>query len=369
MRRLLFLMSDTGGGHRAATRAIIAALEQKHKAEFETKLVDMWRDYTNLPKMPEWYGPWINNHPQSYEANYWLSDRIMKNPALSRIYERSMFGKMQHLYTQHPSDIVVCVHSVFVRPSLYAREKLGLHMPFVSVVTDYALPTVLWYDQRATKTLVPTPPALERGQELGLDTNKLILTGPIIHPRFTNLKISKAEARTELGWQENANIILLVGGGDGMGALFDTARAIDAAKHNAQLVVVAGKNNELKSALENNAWQKPTRIYGFVNNMEVFLRASDLLISKAGPASIVEAANMGVPLVLNGAIKYQESPNAEYVVQQGAGLYAEGPVAVANAIEKILNAPEKLAAMQQAVQKLAVPDATEKIAAEIWDCL
>ena len=89
-REILFLMSDTGGGHRAACNAITAALEVQHAGEFTATLVDMWREGTPWPfnKMPELYGPWVNKHPRSYEAQYWINDRIMKNLVISHLYEQ-----------------------------------------------------------------------------------------------------------------------------------------------------------------------------------------------------------------------------------------------------------------------------------------
>jgi 1,2-diacylglycerol 3-beta-galactosyltransferase len=371
MKRILFLMSDTGGGHRAACRAIVAALEEHHAGEFSFELVDMWKDYTAYPfnTMPTTYGKWVNLHPSSYEAQYWIGDRLFKNKLAAKLYERNMYPRIRHLYKRHPADIVVCVHSVFVRPSVYALRKLGLQTPFISVITDYALPTILWYDTRADKTLVPVKPAYQRGLELGLDPKKLVLTGPVMHPRFSKMQLSKLEARDHLGWDKTAKIAILVGGGDGMGPLLETAKAIDANPTDSQLVVLAGKNAPLKAALEAQNWRKKTMIYGFTSEFDVFLRAADVLISKAGPATITEAAALGTPMILNGAIKFQESPNAEYVVQQGAGLYAEGANKVAAALEDVLSTPGKLEALETGVKKLADPLAVYRIAEEIWGSL
>ena len=371
MKRILFLMSDTGGGHRAACNAIIAALEEKHAGEFVFELVDMWQEYTPYPfnTMPTTYGKWVNVHPSSYEAQYWIGDRLFKNKLAAKLYERNMYPRIRHLYQRHPSDIVVCVHSVFVRPSLYALQKLGLALPFISVVTDYALPPILWYDPRADKTLVPVQPAYDRGLELGIDPKKLILTGPVMHPRFSKMSLSQLEARQKLGWDENAKIVILVGGGDGMGPLLETAKAIDASSADSQLVVLAGKNTGLKNTLEAVPWKKKTTIYGFTSEFDVFLRAADLLISKAGPATITEAAALGTPMIINGAIKFQESPNAEYVVREGAGMYAEGASKVALALEQVLSTPDKLEQLKAGVKKLADASAVYRIADEIWQSL
>ncbi len=370
-KRVLFLMSDTGGGHRAACRAITAALDEKYPNQLQYELVDMFRDFAPFPlnTLPKTYGIWYNNHPASYEAQFWLTDRVFRKGLGHRVYSKVVFPKIKYLYQRHPADIVVCVHGAFVRPSVDALRKQKRQIPFLTVITDYAKPSSLWYDNRADKTLVPVPPALTRGLELGIDASKLILTGPVMHPRFSKMHLTQAAARAKLGWDQDAKIVILAGGGDGMGPMLETAKAIDASVANAQLVVLAGKNVALKESLETIQWRKKTIIYGFTTDFDLFLRAADVLISKAGPATIVEAAALGTPMILNGAIKYQESPNAEYVVQQGAGLYAEGAQKVAATLEQVLSTPGKLEAMQAAVQKLAEPEAVYRIAEHIWTSL
>jgi 1,2-diacylglycerol 3-beta-galactosyltransferase len=369
MPHILFLMSDTGGGHRAAAGAIEAALQQQHPGEFTTQLVDVWKDYYPFPfnTLPRNYSRWVNSSPGSYSAQYWIMDRVLRPTPAGEIYRRMALPRMKRLFQDYPADIIVCVHSVFARPGAYAVHELGISAPFITVITDYAWPPIAWYDSLATCTLVPTQPAYERGLALGLDAQRMRLTGAPVHPKFTNLSLTQAEARAELGWEAQRPSILLVGGGDGMGPLLATAHAIDAKHLDCELVIVAGRNEVLKSALDEIAWQGPTRVYGFVDNMQVLMKAADAMISKAGPASITEAAILGVPLVLSGAIKYQESPNVDYVVAHGAGVYAPGPQRVADSLAGILaDGGKQLEQLKAGVKKLAQPDAIWKIAREIW---
>jgi 1,2-diacylglycerol 3-beta-galactosyltransferase len=362
-------MSDTGGGHRAASRAIEAALHEKHPGQFTSELVDMWKEYTPFPfnTMPQTYSQWVNVSPNTYSANFWLGERVFQQRAWSRLYCEQMYPRLKHLYTDHPADIIVCVHSVFVRPAVYALRKAKIDLPFVTVITDYAWPTVLWYDAHVDRCLVPTEPAYRRGITLGLKPAQLVLTGAPVHPKFTRVTLTKRQARDQLGWKKYATIVLLIGGGDGMGPLVATARAIDAQAVNCELVVITGRNAALKSLLESMAWKRPTRIYGFVEDMQVFMRAADLLITKAGPATITEAALVGLPMVLSGAIKYQESPNVDFVVRHRAGVYAPGPKRAASTVAGLLeDGAGSLRGLAEGVRNLAQPDAIWNIADEIW---
>jgi 1,2-diacylglycerol 3-beta-galactosyltransferase len=368
MAHILFLMSDTGGGHRAAARAIEAALQERHPGQFTAELVDVWKDYMPFPlnTLPNNYSRWVNVAPSSYSAQFWIGDRLARQWAWSRLYCQQMYPRMRRLYDEHPADIVVCVHSVFVRPAVFALRRLQIDRPFITVITDYAWPTVLWYDKQVDRCLAPTEPAYRRGLSLGMRPEQMVLTGAPVHPKYTRVHVTKHEAREQLGWTQTDPVVLLVGGGDGMGPLVATARAVDARRAAFQQVVVAGRNQAMKAALDATQWQHPTRVYGFVDNLQVFMRAADLMITKAGPATITEAALIGTPMVISGAIKFQESPNVDYVVAHGAGVYAPGPQRVAGAVERLLsNGNHTLQELAQGVKKLAQPDAIWNIADEI----
>src|SRR5579859_5102082 len=170
MPHILFLMSDTGGGHRAASRAIEAALQERYPGQFSAELVDVWKDYYPFPfnTLPRNYSRWVNISPATYSAQFWFNDHVFRNEAISQAVCVAELPRMKKLFAQHPADLVVCVHSVFARPAAYAHRHLNLSGPFVAVITDYALPTVVWYSQDSDLTLVPTQPAFERGLTLGL---------------------------------------------------------------------------------------------------------------------------------------------------------------------------------------------------------
>ncbi len=363
-------MSDTGGGHRAAARAIEAALTVHHAGQFTTELVDVWKDYTPFPlsTMPEFYTPWVNTSPSSYSALFWLNDNIVSpRPPSGRLYAEVTYPAMKRLYAEHPADIVVCVHSVFVRPAVHALRLQRKTTPFITVITDYAWPTVLWYSPRVDRCLVPTPPAYERGLKLGLRPDQMRLTGAPVHPKFTNIGLTRDQAKQQLGWNPALPAVLLVGGGSGMGPLITMARTIDARRLPCQLIVVTGRNEHLKAELEAHSWQRPTYIYGFTDNMQVLMTAADVIVTKAGPATITEAALVGLPLILSGAIPFQESPNTEYVVQNGAGIYAPGPRKVADSLASLFSDDgTRLRQLSEGVRKLARPDAIWQIAEEIW---
>lgn len=369
-KRVLILMSDTGGGHRAAAEAIRAALHIRHGEQaVNVELVDVFRDYSPPPLkyMPEFYPWWINRSKTSWGAGYNLSNTPRRAHILSNTMYATIERGLKRMFREHPADVVVSVHSVLTQPAMRALTRLEQRPPFIVVVTDLVSTHHFWYDARCERCLVPTQVAYERGMESGLREHQLRNTGLPVHPRFISGLKGKAEARQQLGWQPDLPAVLLVGGGEGMGPIYKTARAINDRRLKCQLIVVAGHNKQLKADLEADDWNQPTIIYPFVKDMPTVMAATDVLVTKAGPATITEATIAGVPMILYDAIPGQETGNVDYVVQNGIGVFAPSPEGVSRALQKWLaEGPAGMQKRAQHARDLARPNAVFDIADEIW---
>jgi len=367
-RRVLVIMSDTGGGHRAAAEAIQNATERLHPGQLVFDLVDVFRDYTPPPFRfaPRIYPTWVN-----YAAPTWGMSFAMTNDALRSRMAVNFFylywrRGLQRLFREHPADLVIGVHSILTRPVMKALRYVPNPPPFVSVVTDLMSTHAFWYDPGVTRCLVPTPQAYERGLQFGLQPHQLRLTGLPIHPKFLEDLTSKAEARRALGLCEDLPLVLLVSGGEGMGPLFKIAEAINQKRAACQMVVVAGRNDKLRHQLEQHHWNQPTKIYGFVDFMPKLMAAADMLVTKAGPATITEAFTAGLPIIISGAIPGQEAGNVDLVVANGAGVFAPSPQGVAQTVlDWLQRGADELRERAEKARQLAKPQAVWEIAEEV----
>lgn len=115
-----------------------------------------------------------------------------------------------------------------------------------------------------------------------------------------------ASLRSKLGVEEDLPAVLVVGGGDGMGGIVDIAKALgdklgkSGSSPAYQLIVVCGNNEAAQKQLSNQKWAPGVKVFikGFVNNMDEWMRASDALVTKAGPGTIAEASICGLPCML-----------------------------------------------------------------------
>lgn len=113
------------------------------------------------------------------------------------------------------------------------------------------------------------------------------------------------------------------------------------------------------------------RAYPYLHEeMGAALAAADLVVSRAGASTLGEFPAFGLPAILvpyPHAWRYQQV-NAEYLAQHGAALIvpdAALPQQLAETVLGLFAKPDRLAAMRQAMRRLAQPQAAERIAAQL----
>lgn len=358
---ILFLFSDTGGGHRSATEAIIEALNLEYDGHFTTEMVDIFKEYAPQPlnRAPEFYAR-LSRVPQAWGVGYRLSDGSRRARLLAATSWPYLRRQMRKLVERHPSDLIVSLHPLANAPALRALGKK--HPPFITVVTDLVTVHAFWYHPHVDLCVVPTSAAYRRAIKFGMKAEQMRVIGLPVADRFCRPAGDRSTIRARLEWDTDRPMILLVGGGEGMGPLEKTARAIAKAGLPAGLAVITGRNKDLKARLESYSWPEHTYIYGFVRQMPDFMQAADILVTKAGPGTISEAFNAGLPLILYSRLPGQEEGNVSYVTSQGAGVWAPRTDEIVAALADWLSHPGKHRQAAAAARRLARPQAAREIA-------
>lgn len=358
---ILFLFSDTGGGHRSAAEAIIEALQFEFPDHFDIRMIDFFRQYAPLPLnfAPEIY-PYLSRYPKMWKLGYEASNGTRRIRLFYDVMWPYLRRAVRHLLKENPVDLIVSVHQLVNIPLL--RSGLKNDIRFVTVVTDLVSTHSAWYHPGADLVIVPTIPAREKALKSGLPNEKIAVIGQPIAEKYINQFQTKVELRNDLGWDPNLLTVLLVGGGEGMGNLEKHALALNKSYLPIQLIIVAGRNQPLKTKLENQSWNMPTKIYGFVREMPNFMYAADVLITKAGPGTISEAFIAGLPLILYSKMPGQEDGNIGYVVNQGAGIWAPHPDQMVESLRNWIANPVDLKNVSNRSKQLAKPNASKEIA-------
>ncbi|KAK3039974.1 hypothetical protein RJ639_027164 [Escallonia herrerae] len=391
-KNVLILMSDTGGGHRASAEAIRDAFKLEFGDEYRIFVKDVWKEYTGWPlnNMERQY-KFMVKHVQLWKVAFhgtsprWIHSLYLA--AIAAFYANlrnflicaALFAyrEVEAGLMEYKPDIIISVHPLMQHIPLWVLKWQGLQKKviFVTVITDLNTCHPTWFHPGVNRCYCPSEEVAKRALVDGLEESQIRVFGLPIRPSFCRAILSKDELRVELEMDLTLPAVLLMGGGEGMGPVKKTAKALgdslfdkETGKPIGQLIIICGRNKLLVSTLESLEWKIPVKIRGFETQMQKWMGACDCIITKAGPGTIAEALIRGLPIILNDYIPGQEKGNVPYVVDNGAGVFTRSPKETARLVaEWFSTKTDELQRMSENSLKLAQPNAVFDIVKDIHE--
>eukprot|EP00668_Euglena_longa_P000741 GGOE01000894.1.p1 GENE.GGOE01000894.1~~GGOE01000894.1.p1 ORF type:complete len:459 (-),score=127.96 GGOE01000894.1:565-1899(-) len=374
-KRVLILMSDTGGGHRASANAVAAALEELMPGALDLHIVDVltefgvWplgnavQDYKTLLRRPAVYG-----------FCYWMMQQPMVRPCAESLAHLTNTAGFRRCFEEHQPDLVVSVHPFMQSLSLRALEQLGggqRRVPFATVVTDLASCFPSWFHPKVDLCIVPSDELRQEARRCGVPSTCLRQLGLPVRREFwagPPSPTDKPALRHKLGLPADRRLVVLMGGGDGIGLLEAIATQLHTQLASqlpttSQLLIICGSNAALQQKLAAHPWSTvPVHVKGYTPAMATVMAAADILVTKAGPGTITEACLSGLPCIVSGFIPGQEAGNVSFVEKSGFGVHTPDPKKIAETAVAWLKDDAKWAELSAAACRAAKPDATLDIA-------
>jgi 1,2-diacylglycerol 3-beta-galactosyltransferase len=317
--RVLITTADTGGGHRAMSRAIAGAIHRRYpSAEISTEDVFGLPPRTALERATQLYGPCIRVTPWLYGWLYHLSNRADASRLMARAQDAAD-RKLALLIERSRPDVVVNTHPLANRSLVRAIEMVGRPIPIFASVSELMSVHRSWVEPGLALLNTATTESYRAVRAQGADARRVRCVGLPVDERFAMVEARPAELRSGLGLDPDRFTVLLVGGGEGAGGIEVIARSIDRAGLPLQLVVVCGRNEAMQARLAHGPLRTPARVFGFVKTMPELMRASDLVVTKGGPQTIAEALVASRPVILTQTLPGQEEGNDAFVESRGVG--------------------------------------------------
>lgn len=361
--RIVLIYADTGGGHRSTAQAIATALRAQYGDGIQTELVNA-TPYMPYPfnQAEHWY-PVAIAHARGAYALFWhvTNNKLYAHAAQSAMHATGT-RHISRFFAQHPADAYVSCHPL-VNQLLPATAKQRCPgTPFLAVVSDMVTVHALFWSQNLDHIMVPTRQAKALAVHDGIRPEQITVTGQPVLPDFAERARRGRTLRASLALAPDTPTVLLMGGGDGMGRMLETAQAIGRSGLPLQLVVACGRNESARAALMHAQHCTPVHAIGFTDNVPEYMGASDVLVTKAGPGAICEAFVAGLPVVLYDAVPGQESGNVDLVVQSGAGIWRPTPAAVVEQLRTWIDDPAARQRAAHASLANARPEAALNVA-------
>jgi len=369
-RRLLFLFSDTGGGHRSSAHAVAQALRDMYGERVQIDLVDFLAHYAPWPlnRLGDIYPHLVRMRGWPWAIGYHLSNGQLRVKLLTQCCWPMVRESLLRILRERPADVIISCHPILNHWFQHTLTKIENETSLITLVTDLNTAHAFWFAPGVSHCIAPTVGAGQCAVASGLPAECISVTGlPVSSHFITAAQEDPLDVRRGLGLDPSLPVALLVGGAEGMGPLRRLSQMIADTGLPAQLALVTGRNERLRKRLTAEEWPLPVRVEGFVSNMHEWMRAADLLVSKASPSTVSEALVVGLPIVLSGALPGQERPTVDYIVQAGAGIWAPTAKQVATTVRDLLTSDHrKREQMAACAHSLAQPEAARRVAEIVW---
>ena len=181
----------------------------------------------------------------------------------------------------------------------------------------------------------------------------------------------KLVSARELGLDSHRPVILQLSGGVGIGPIEQIHQGLLRIKMPLQVVAITGHNQNIRKKLEaiDAPRQHDRRVIGFTKQIDTFMAAADLIVTKPGGLTASESLCRGLPMMIVDPIPGQETRNSDFLLENGAAVKINGLATISLKVESVLNDPEKLRRMGEFAFSLGRPDAASSVAEQCLSLL
>jgi UDP-N-acetylglucosamine:LPS N-acetylglucosamine transferase len=233
-------------------------------------------------------------------------------------------------------DLVVSVHPLCARLAAGVLRAVPDPPPHHCVVTDLVSVHRCWAAPGVAAFYVATSQAAAALVAAGIPAARIHVTGMPVRCGFT-LPPSAPPRGPQIA-------VLLLGGGRATSGLERAARTLLAGRLPLRLVVVCGRNERLRRRLAARGHGDAT-VLGWRDDVAALMRASNVVVTKAGSATLAEAFSQARPALTYQALPGQEEGNVVLLEQEGLGRHVAD-----------------VAALPAAIVELCARDATPRVA-------
>ena len=383
--RILNATVTAGGGHLAAAAALNEAWSALRPEDCLEK-VDLVKFFSPLHRRvhADGYVQLVTRAPELWGLMFEKTDRpevARRMNRLRRLFPSNSRTRFARCVRQFDPDVVLCTHYLpletlgqlrqkaqsgrgtrGVRSQKGRAEAARPHPLVVCIITDFEA-HALWMDPCVDLYCVAAEETKARLVARGAAPENVVVTGIPVSSKFS-AKVEPKAVRKAMGLRDDLPVLLVPSGGFGMGPVGQVVAALDKVERPFQVLVVTGRNAELRQELAAQDRKHPTRVLGFVTNMHELMTIADLILTKPGGLTSSEALALGRPLFILNPIPGQEAANSDFLLERGAAAKVNRVEDLPYRLEQLLGS-KKLAEMARAAKALGHPEAARDICREV----
>lgn len=368
--KIMLLTAATGGGHLRASAAVEQYIRDNTDYDVVTvdalKAVGRFLDKTvcdsyrfMATRVPAMFG---RLYKQTNRQN--LFSGLV--PKLSGLFSNLLL----HAIAPHQPDVILTTHPFATEMVSDLKEDGSITAPLVCILTDYGVHRA-WIAPHVDAYVVASDDMVPELESFGVDRDKIFPFGIPVHGVFFHREDRDMLLR-QLRLDPALPTVLFMAGSFGVANIIKLYQELADTDVAMQIIVITGRNQRLYEAFEKElaAGERiPTRLIYFTDEVEKYMHASDLLVTKPGGLTVSEALACNLPMAVFDAIPGQEEDNANFLKVHDMGVRLEKDGDFAGEISSLLREKEKLQEMRENCQEFDKSQSIRNLLALIQDLL
>ena len=356
------MSAGAGSGHIRAAEALEKSFKSDGRVE-EVLNNDALR-YTNKlfrDFYSKLYTSLVRSAPNFLGWWYKASDEPWRTDRMRHMIDRLNTKPLVRVIRDFDPHITVCTHFMpaGIISHLIATKQLQARLSIV--VTDFDF-HAMWLSRSFHRYFVALDETKAHLEMLGIPNERITVSGIPIDPVFRQ-PVNRVEERIKLGLNPGKPVLLLSAGAFGLGPTEFMVERLLNLKHDAQTLVVCGRNEELRQRLQNLVANHRAKfgILGYTDEMHTLMKISDIFIGKPGGLASSEAIACGLPMCVVTPIPGQEERNSDHLLEEGIAVKCNDLTTLAFKLDLLLDDAHRLQSMKANALRFAKPDASQTI--------
>jgi processive 1,2-diacylglycerol beta-glucosyltransferase len=312
MKKIMILTASFGAGHKSASRAIKEHL-LRHNNNYDIDIVDFVD--ASIPEknegMVRYYEIQTKYFPMAYNAYYYTKKHINSK------YDKSHFKyleKLEEFLIRENPDLIISTFPHASKCVSDIKKRGNFDKKLVTVITDVVVSNE-WIHEGTDLYFVPAKFVKDKLVKRKIPKEIIKVTGVPVDSNFSNTDDKSFKEKRKL---------LFMGGGRGLFDVSDSFfywldKYIEKNKDSLEASIVTGTNKVLFNKLTVKKPLKNIKVHGFVDNMPEKIKKHNLIITKAGGATLFESINSCTPIFVKKPEIGQEIANAKFINREKIG--------------------------------------------------
>ncbi len=304
---VLFLTASFGNGHNAVTHALSERFRE-HMPSANICACDIIEMTTPVLKKPlsTSYEYLTRLRLPIYNSFYKIRNR--KDHNVDNLLVQGFYHQFEKLVMAMEPAVIVSVFPTSSRFASIYKQTFAPTVKIVTVITD-VVANWEWIHADTDLYCVPAGEIRDGLIKMGVNTEQILITGVPVSKNFNS--------KNNTNDKKQRHVLIMASAVGKLQITQKTLYQLGCLPY--AITLVAGTNEAFLAKLQHMHVPENVKVLGFTDRISELMDQSDLVVTKPGGATVFEAIQCQVPMLIMASNIAQESCNIDFIKAHGLG--------------------------------------------------